>query len=257
MGGAIFSAGDMTIENAVFHDNKAVAGSAIWCEGNLTDTNSRYYNNHAIAAGTLVHKQQIGKALSTMTLNNPEITNNIADQSCGGIYDSGCVVVNDGSISDNKVTGAGGAVYCEPLANPSVVPKLYLNRVLVSNNTASTDGGAIYCGDYLTGNLILELYNSHIIGNKAGGNGGAIYSTGKVVIKDTSNDIRKNEAGINGGGVYVGSQGRLNIFNTQVLKNTAKKGRGGGIYLAKGVAISQTDAIIKLNTPDNTYQAKS
>ena len=74
MGGAVFNAGDMTIENGIFPGNKAVSGSAIWNEGNLTDTNSHYYSNYATAAGTILHKQPSGIALSTMTLNNPSIT---------------------------------------------------------------------------------------------------------------------------------------------------------------------------------------
>lgn len=263
MGGAIFNAGDMTMENGVFTGNKAISGSAIWSEGNLTDTNSHYYSNHATAAGTIIHKQQIGKALSTLTLNNPAITDNTADQSGGGIYDSGYVIVNGGSIVGNEAKGAGGAIYCMPLANTTVAPKLYLYGTTISSNIASIDGGAIYCHEYIPGNMILNLMDVYISGNEAGENGGAIYSVGPVTIQfdldpnpNDSTEIYNNIAGINGGGIFLGGQGCLNTNHGKITDNTARIGKGGGVYLIKGSKMNRGNDDISNNTPDNIYQAK-
>ena len=138
MGGAIFNAGNLTIENGVFTGNKAISGSSIWNEGNLTDTNSQYSSNYATAAGTIFQNQ------NTMILNNITISGNVADQDGSGIFASSSLVVNGGVIKDNIARGQGGAIYCMPCYNPAPFTA-YLNGLTILNNTASLDGGAI-CG---------------------------------------------------------------------------------------------------------------
>ena len=52
--------------------------------------------------------------------------------------------------------------------------------------------------------MILNLNSANMTGNKAGKNGGAIYSAGNVVIQSSLNTIYNNKAEINGGGIYLG-----------------------------------------------------
>jgi predicted outer membrane repeat protein len=216
MGGAIFNAGNMTIENGVFTGNKAISGSSIWNKGNLTDTDSKYSNNYAGAAGTIFHKQ------NAMILNNTTIVENIVDENGGGIYTSGFLVVTGGLMDNNVAKIQGGALYCIPGYSSAPV-SVYLDGLNMRNNTASQDGGAI-C------------------------------SSGKVALEISNTEIAICVAGGNGGGVFLNADSSIDLENSAIKNNIAKK--GGGIYLTKGSTMTGNRNQVHDNKPDNIYQAK-
>jgi predicted outer membrane repeat protein len=234
MGGAIFSAGPINIENGIFSDNKAISGSAIWCEDNMTDTNSLYYRNYAAATGTLLLRQPKGKPQITMTLNNPCVMRNIAGQYTGGICTEGKLVINGGKITQNTAGDTGG-ISCSIGPYSTASPELYINGATIADNIATGYGrlgGGISCdqGTLIRINTQKGCVVPTFIVNNTAGYGAGMCLIGRCVLDAYNTIIEYNRAGSAGGGIYYGN--------------------GSSIYLDPTSKVSN-------NSPDDIYSPKS
>lgn len=145
----------------------------------------------------------------------------------------------DGTEADP--TGRGGGIYLK-------YGSIYAHYSNILNNEANIAGGGL---DNHSGNIL--LYGCDIIGNRALElDGGGIYtkkghittgpSTERVAnpTRSKATVIQKNIAHYDGGGIY-NEEGNFNLNGdiiggaTEDLGNTAQKGHGGGVYIAKGI----------------------
>ena len=151
----------------------------------------------------------------------------------GGIFSIGNVTVTNSTISDNTATLAGGGVLA--FGNVEVVSST------ISNNEATTNFGGGVRGDTVT------VTDSVIIGNSAGSSGG-ISSASDIAI--TNSLIAGNSGGSTGGGVTLNS-GTLEVINSTITGNTADN--GGGVFI-QGTA-NITNSLILGNTSNNLNTA--
>ena len=186
----IFSLKQVTIENTLFANNKAICAPAITiADTKATITNCRFENNEATQNAGVVYVNSGAKPTfndcvftgnkalkwgmvqhqsGTTTLNDCIFTKNTIDDGWDGgaiavcKNSSGKVVINGGEISENHA-GWGAAFYQDILGGSKVAP-IYANDVLIKNNSTA-GSGAIWA------NGVTELTRCVLDGNTAGATG--------------------------------------------------------------------------------------
>ena len=159
----------------------------------------------------------------------------------GGIYSSGSIIeVKNVDFSNNYSYGHGAAIN-------SIDSDVIVENSTFSSNTSANMGGAIFVDPLTT----CEIYNSSFENNGALW-GGAIATIGGGKLLVEGCNISFNTASGNnpnpnydyptfggGGGIYQEWSDSLEIYNTQILNNTAANGAGGGIaiYLSNDIII--------------------
>jgi hypothetical protein len=143
----------------------------------------------------------------------------------GGVWNSGQLILNRTTITDNH-TGFAGGVFN--------MGELTLNRSTVSANTASLSaaGGIFNCGDSffrdfglcLGAPAQLTLNNSTVADNSAQFNGGGIYNDPQASVTLNGATVSGNAAGGGGGG--IANNGTLALNSSTVSGNSAFSGGG-------------------------------
>ena len=246
--GAIYFAGQsISVNNAVFNENKATNGVGAAITLNSGGTNrtlniadSSFTKNSATHSGGAVYTGDVptvversffnenststaagyGGAIhnsSTLEITASQFKNNTASKS-GGAISGNMVSISDSSIlTGNKAQAEGGAVNCLGIAT--------ISDSKFNSNSAGTYGGAIYAGGLL-------LSNSTVNSNTSDANGGAI-TVGNYALTPTfttsqitNSTISGNAADKNGGAIYT--NGPIAIDSSTISSNTANN--GAGIY---------------------------
>ncbi len=181
----------------------------------------------------------------------------------GGLYLDGAIVtLQDVQITNNVASGYGGGIYNEG-------GLLNIDPTTIISNTAGLNGGGLYNAG---GTLILTdtvFINNTANGSWPNGNGGGLYSVyGEVTLSQTQ--FLTNTANSNGGGAYVtlfgqggggigrpdkiaADPGNTMIDGSTFQGNIASGVDGGGLYNADGTLII-TDTIFSNNTANgNNY----
>ncbi len=171
-GGAIYSVGDLFVENSYFYNNMADNyGGAIYTQQTLTVKNSKFVSNKA--------DDDDGGAIYSIGETNiydSTFENNVAEDSGGAIYSIGKTNIYDSTFERNTVKEDGGAICAKN--------ELYVNKCSFSLNEAEGDGGAIYIDN---GNEVTfeSCYFSH---NFCEGDGGSIYSKRNIKLLNSNFD---------------------------------------------------------------------
>jgi len=163
----------------------------------------------------------IPAAVTSVTLNNPVITQVLANTNGAAIYSRSPLELNHAIITGNASDSYGAGLVFTNGAD-SVI-----NDSIISNNTATIASGGIQVQYSST----LEINNSQITGNVSGNNGGGI------VVTNNSNAI---------------------VSNCEISGNAAEgsiHGVGGGLYLGLNSTMTITDSRINDNTADGSYGA--
>ncbi|MFC5926431.1 hypothetical protein [Micromonospora vulcania] len=163
------------------------------------------------------------------------ISNNSALYDGGGIYNNGDLTVENTRLSYNNtigvvnilpIGGAGGG-----LSNSKVA---VLDHVRLDNNTAGFRGGGIRGGI----NSTTEARNIEVNDNRAGSEGGGIFSDGAFRLEHGK--VHHNEAGQRGGGVF-NQIGQFVADDTWISENTASTNstieHGGGVHVGSGTVV--------------------
>lgn len=275
LGGAIYSSGgtvtvgasESATYSATIQDSQAKQGGAIYYEGSGKVTvqagtiGGDGHQNTAENGGAIYMASGTCDVLGgSITYNqaNGSITNEAVTGCGGAIYALNAYVnVKDGNITHNTATVNGGAVHMETLT-------LTVEGGALDYNTAAT-GGAVWAD---TGSVVLSggsISNNIATGEvtvPAGvsmvtGCGGGVYSNASN-FSMSSGVIEKNTAVSHGGGVYVDT-GSVTVEKAEgatapsITDNTAgystdnsKHGNGGGIY-AKSGRVTMTKAELTKN----------
>ncbi len=168
-GGAIYSAGTLTINSCTFSDNFGLAGGAICdnsggysTDGMLTINNSTFSNNSGAVGGAIYI------AGATVTVNNSTFADNSTlparnGGSFGGaIFNyGGTLTVTDSTLSGNSAAAEGGGI--DNTSGPFNAPAtLILANTIIAGNTAPA-------GPDVSGSV--TSLGSNLIGNSSGGSG--------------------------------------------------------------------------------------
>jgi len=202
--------------------SSTAAGGAINSAGTLTVDNSSFSNNHSSDHGGAIK----GRA----TISNSSFSNNAT----GGYSYGGAVynveAVSNSSFSDNY-SFYGGAI-----ANVRTAHSLTLDTAEFTDNY-SFYGGAVYIYDNLA-LLNNTIQNSTFTGNHNDGRGGAIYNDNTITSYDyhsigtlsiDNSTFTGNYANSDGGAIY-NKAGLLNVTNSSFVNNRSNLGFGGAIY---------------------------
>lgn len=258
-----------TISNNRTTGKNGIGGGIYFENTSKAAYNYEFYNyfNHGIVSqntatsnggGIYMYKGSVESQKITDSNSTLLVSNNEANEGAGIYIKDGSLLLYDGTIDNNRITGAGngGGIYIED-------GNFTIKGGAISNNTVAKGVGG---GVYITGSISgtdttgrFTMNGGEIIKNSAIDNcGGGVYLKGGKFVLDTGKiwhnsaevdgggvylnsgnfeldfgQISHNTANENGGGVYlIGDNCTYKLKNGNILKNTAKL--GGGVYLAKG-----------------------
>jgi len=248
--------GDGTIENPFLTIQKGID------EANEMDT--VYVSNGIYEGGLVISSKSIsliGESREETKINQPISSPQISIIDCqeeitrvenfiikrGSSNDGGGIFSSESIIEVKNVDFSNNFSFENGAAIKSIASKVVIHNSTFFSNTSEALGGAIFV-DPLT---ICEIYNSSFDNNIALW-GGAIATIGGGKLLIEGCNISFNTASGNnsnpdydyptfggGGGIYQEWSDSLEIYNTQILNNTAATGAGGGIavYLSNDVTI--------------------
>lgn len=244
-GGAMYNEGTLNLDNVTFNNNIAKTKNAV---------------GGGAMALVATGKNPVSTTIKNSTFtNNSTETSNSAKNNGGAIYvygTSGLVGDNTLDISDshfesNHTNKTGGAIGVNN-QGPSNF-KIEIKDTTFTKNNSTGYGGAIDVTTGGTGNVTINLDNATFNGNYSkSSDGGAIaYEKGNITSNIINSKFINNTAN-NGGAIYNGIK-NLTISNTIFDGNkTNDGGKGGAIYNAGNISLSQTE--FKQST-DTIYMA--
>ena len=263
-GGAIYSRGNLIIENCYFEGNTAlIDGAAVYSDKIVKVINTKFISNKlskmdvkhptyggAIYSGDAVYVERcqftnnaaddLGGAIfsyANIVVKNSSFTKNSALKG-GAIYsDSSNVVISTSTFTDNAAkSGEGGAIYSSKWT--------HIENSTFTRNTADAKGGAVYT------NYIQFGPNVFFINNTAKDHGGAVYtdyiSSNVCNINFNGNKVTRDF----GGAIYINKKsGDVSFINSTFIANSATAGDGGAIFSDSG----STNIILINSTFKNNY----
>lgn len=244
-GGAMYNEGTLILDNVTFNKNiaqtpKAVGGGAmalVATNGNAVSTtikNSTFTNNS--------------------TESNPVYENNggaIYVYGTSGLVGDNTLKISDSLFESNHTNKTGGAIGVNNLGPSNF--EIEIKDTTFTKNNSTGYGGAIDVTTGGTGKVNINLDHATFDSNKSSkSDGGAIaYEKGNIT-SNISNSTFTNNTANNGGAIYNGIK-NLTISNTIFDGNkTNDGGKGGAIYNAGNISLSQTE--FKQST-DTIYMA--
>jgi fibronectin-binding autotransporter adhesin len=239
-GGAIYSDGNININNSIIEGNCAEYGGGLFLYGTADISNSTIQDNIAEHGGGI-------DSYENLTITASGIKNNKAvggvESSGGGIrvYSGNTTVAGDSIIQGNQAA-FGGAIYMidgTTILNNGT--KIWGNSAFGDVN--SSGGGLYVCAPATleVNGVATEIGKIDAEKQNVAKFGGGIYSKGNLTINDAT--IQGNQA-VYGGG--IDSQGNTIISGAKILDNSASK-HGGGIRMYSGSLLVTNGTIIQNN----------
>lgn len=260
-GGAIYTVSTATasLNNTVFTNNRAKQGGAIYNAGDISVNNTIFENNTASDNGGAVYNTGTGIIASSIFKSN-ETTNTTGNSAGGGaVYNSGDLIISDSSFGTTDIADANIGAHGSAIFNTR---NLVINKTLFENNTvtgwgagtiSNNNGGTVTVNNSIFKNLttgwggaaihnengLINIKNSEF-SNAQTGRGGAIFSNGTLsvensVFSNNQTDTPQETASAQSGAVYVAS-GSANFKNSSFVNNstvghsTIHGAGGGAIY---------------------------
>ncbi|TWU17051.1 choice-of-anchor Q domain-containing protein [Allorhodopirellula heiligendammensis] len=203
-GGALYNAGDATLSDVNFHDNRSV-------DDGVNLVNSVLFLSSG--GGAILNT-------GTMSISNSVVSNNQSDTDGGGIAN---VLPETGRLRNSSL---------------QIGP-----NVEIKNNNAGSLAGNAGGGEHRGGGIYSEtpltIIDSTVQGNVARGEGGGAYSGPNQTGFSSSLTVQRSTFTLNtsngGGGGAIRSLAELSVFDTSVVTNAAVNEQGdtaigGGIY---------------------------
>jgi hypothetical protein len=238
-GGGLFITNSIVrASNLIVVDNQArVGGGGIYVDGESDVVLERVeIRDNSLTHVTSGRGGGMRVVSGTASLSDVTFADNAGVRG-GGLYVDGGVVTIEGSrFIENRATDAGGALY---VAGGEVV----LRASDLMENVATNRGGGIAIDG---AGATLAISNATINGNASTGRGGGIYGA-HATVTVTDSTIMENASGFIGGGGMSAYQLELQIRNSFIQGNLAR--RGGGLLLISSRA-TLVNAVITGNRAD-------
>ncbi|TYZ62049.1 hypothetical protein PybrP1_007518 [[Pythium] brassicae (nom. inval.)] len=197
-GGLVFASDENTalnITSSFLTYGSAESGGGVSVENGavLTVETSELSHNRANESGGSVFVTTAG---ARATFNKTEISFSTSNNYGGGVFvqDEGQAILSNSALLNNAADDSGGAIFLETGEFVGVT----LDSTLVMNNLAKGQG----CGVFVGRDAFLTSTGSYFISN------GGIFATGKT----------------EGGGGVASADGRVNLFASVFINNTAVVG---------------------------------
>ena len=249
VGGGLFANAALAISGTHFISNTATStgtgsGGAIYSAGALTLINARFERNTSYTgAGAVLHSPGTNEFLSishTQFISNTTLN---ASAQGGALYASATSTIHASTFQGNSAPGSGGA-------GGALVAfrAITLTNTSLISNTAGSQGGAIYhWGLNETGNTSqvypLMMADSLLAGNQAGAEGGGLYfrrgfAANNTPVQFLHMTLDGNTAVLAGGGAYLGQP--ADIAGSILQHNQSTSAAGGGLYTEDRLNLAQT-----------------
>ena len=206
VGGGIFNAGNLVVNDCAISGNSAVIGGG----GILNDG----------AYNAVTGRLNGYSALPTLTLIDSDISSNTA-QAGGGVFNNGgTMTVSNSTFSDNSAntgnhaSGTGGGIF-----NAYGGTMTVSNSTLSGNSANGDGGGAIFNSNGTT----LTVSDSTLSGNSGGSYGGGIYNNGGTL--NLTNTIVANSPS----GEDLFSTGAIASAQYNLIQSAAGNGIQNGV----------------------------
>ncbi|MGQ4646861.1 hypothetical protein [Lyngbya aestuarii] len=208
--GTIFT--DTIVEDSTFLNNKSKGfGGGLYVDGASWPDNPKY-----LPKGVKPKNVPGGEVI----VSNTRFEGNSAKGFGGGIavwgYDKDNVTIEDSKIINNQVTKASGGT--AKGGGLSLSGLIDIKNTTVANNQSQDQGGGLW----YQGAVPAKISDSNFSGNKAKGNGGAIYDGlwgSQTNVGNTA--FKNNYAGTEAGAIYTKNNQPINIEDSIFDKNKA------------------------------------
>ena len=221
-GGIIASTGTVTVTSSDFLGNTASdQGGAIYITGDatLSVTDSTFDANGSSLNGGAIYDE----AGTVLTLTRDTFRSNMSYMGNGGaVYSTGDVHTTNGSFSNNKSSGYGGAIG----TNGGDVTTNGTN--FMTNVTSGDNGGAIFINASGLGSGSSIVGGTYSSNTSNSCNGGAIFSSLTTTISVSNARFAKNTANCNGAALYI--QGNSSVSGSTFEGNRAFENGGAIAY---------------------------
>ena len=211
--------GPLTLNDLTMTKGVAVGGGAIGATDGIIRLNrSKVIGNRSVGS-ILADGGGIYCFPCTLIIKDSLIANNSTEQSGGGISWHGhteiyYLEIQNSVIDGNRAVSGGGLV----VAGSDSLQRTLIRNTTISRNSAKYDGGGIEAS-VGRGKSYLSISNSTIYGNRAGGNGGGIFTanSGSTRLKHVT--ITDNGAE-SGGGVFTQDDGATQLSFSIIAGNS-------------------------------------
>lgn len=204
-GAGIYNEGIFTAKEGEITKNTLVQsdegqGAGIYNEGTVYLSGANV-KNHTAQQGGAVYNTSSGE----ITLSGGTISENAAKNG-GAFFNEGSLSVEGGTLTKNKATESGGAIY----STFGTTSKFTISGGTISLNTAKNGGGVALIGLNAESEATAKFSNGKITNNEAE-NGGGVYLENVTLslVENATNSgypqISENTASVYGGGVYLKS----------------------------------------------------
>ncbi len=245
-GGGINNKGSLTLSDAVVVNNTSYHGygGGIWSDNSLYLKNVSVISNTAIFGGGIYVYSGRAQLFDTQVLSNTVFSFGTTDAKGGGIYvlaGGTSLEIERGRIAYNTAPDygtSGGGIYMSNTASHA-----WIEATQIISNSAHYGGGLyLYQGKATLSN------GAQILSNTAQFRGGAAFLSQNIASFDmTGGEISGNASAYDGGGLYI-SDGNVTLRGTQITRNEARHGDGGGVRIIDRYAtFSMTQGTIANN----------
>ncbi len=174
----------------------------------------------------------------------------------GAIMNYGALAIRNSSLSNNRTSFSGGAIFNEGGKLYVYNSDIFYNQALGKDDPAYANGSGEYYGN--GGGILnrnggyVKIDNSRISNNDAygytqanRGDGGGIsnYGSGSTLIIQNSSTISGNTANDDGGGITNWDGATLKMYNSTISGNIAYGNVGGGIEICESYGLISRSTI--------------
>lgn len=241
-GGAILNEGVLRIKNSILIGNRAnTQAGAIYSPGVTQLEDTAILDSVANTDGGAIFTALTGR----VEILRGEIRNNSANTGSGrggAIYiNGGYVRVVDALIQGNSAYTGGGIYITKSASAYSTLLQIAGGSRILENFAGAGSGGGLYS----TSSGVTLISDALFSGNRTSGVGAGIWSAGVLTIRDSAFESNGDTNFGTAGAIY--SFGTLSLSDARIGNNLVRStvsGRGGGVYIAGGMAsIHQTEFI--------------
>lgn len=223
-GGAIVTTNKVSVKNATFDGNVSGNGGAIYAydANDATIENCTFKNNSVTNENTVKH----GGALFVDGAKDASIKNNTFNNNTakfgGALFVNNIEGTVEGNTFEENFAEAFSSAFHLKDSSVTITSNTFKNN---GKNEDKVTSAGTFMVESVKDNGVIEANGNTFENNTADLGGAAVVQAGTVDFNGCS--FNKNNAAEYGGAIYIADDGKVNIANSKLVGNSAK--RGGAI----------------------------